>query len=114
MKRALLALFSLVALVAACGGANTIDSKSCPTAGTKLSYANFGQAFVSKYCGGCHTGGSSRGGVSIDSQANVQKWKADVFKQAAGSNTSMPPSGSTAPTQAERDQLAEWLACGAP
>ena len=36
-----------------------------------------------------------------------------IFVRAAASNTSMPP-GPSDPSVDDREQLAEWLACGAP
>jgi len=43
----------------------------------------------------------------------VHEHKARIFVRAAASNTTMPP-GPNDPSPDEREQLAEWLACGAP
>jgi hypothetical protein len=43
----------------------------------------------------------------------VVRHRERIYIRAAGSNDSMPP-GPDDPPRAERDKLAEWLACGAP
>jgi uncharacterized membrane protein len=95
----------------------------CPPAST-LTYANFGQPFMEQYCTRCHSStlsGDARMGApefhDFDSQLGVQR-VADHVDQAAGAgpastNDSMPPGGAR-PTLAERQMLAEWIACGAP
>lgn len=94
----------------------------CPPAST-LTYANFGQAFMGAYCTRCHsstlTGGARMGAPEFhdfDSQFGVQA-VADHIDQAAGAgpaatNTAMPLNAPQ-PSLAERQQLAEWIACGA-
>lgn len=94
----------------------------CPPT-SSLTYANFGQAFMMTYCTRCHdqalTGDARMGAPAyhdFDTQAGVQR-VANHIDETAGSgpaatNMSMPPSGSK-PTLAEREMLAEWIACGA-
>ena len=95
----------------------------CPTTQT-LTYANFGQAFFNSYCQRCHAGtvtGAARMGApadhTFDQIQDVQLLIDHIDEHAAagpaGVNTEMPPSGPF-PTEAERRQLGEWLACGAP
>ncbi|MEZ4297411.1 MAG: c-type cytochrome [Polyangiaceae bacterium] len=105
------------ALFAACdGGGEGGELPACPEGGTALTYADFGQPFFGKYCTSCHSAGS---GVSeaqdipLDSQSAVQSRIEDIFEEAGGTHTGMPPAGNAAPTAAEREQLAEWLSCGA-
>lgn len=110
-----------------CGGDDAVlgppTGATCPPS-SQLTYANFGQAFMESYCTRCHSStltGEDRMGATLyhdfDTQRGVQQ-VADHVDQAAGAgpdatNESMPPDG-TKPTLMERQQLAEWLACGAP
>ena len=107
---AVIAAVVVLAFALACGssGGGGGTGATCPS-GSKLTYSNFGQAFMDNYCVGCHQKFGSQAGVKADTSA---------IDSYAGSgpnstNTSMPKSG-TAPTDAERAQLSEWLACGAP
>lgn len=108
----LLLVASSVSALVGCSSGSTIDSASCPT-GSTLDYATFGKGFVEKYCSDCHTGSGQQGGVSLEGVGNIQKYKAEAYKEAGGENTSMPPSGKTAPSADERKKFGEWLACGA-
>ena len=87
---------------------------TCPTNST-LTYDNFGRNFFSRYCDQCHgTGGRTQ--PSLATQAAIRAQATSIDQEAAagpdGVNTAMPE-GSPAPTEAERRQLGEWLACGA-
>ena len=96
---------------------------TCPT-GSTLTYANFGQQFMTDYCTRCHSStlsGTARMGApafhDFDTQLGVQQ-VADHIDETAGSgpaatNQGMPPDGAK-PTLEERQKLAEWIACGAP
>jgi uncharacterized membrane protein len=97
----------------------------CPPGGSTLTWASFGQAFFATYCTRCHAstlvGGGARSGapagLNWDEHATVMA-NAGRIDAVAGAgprnvNTVMPLSG-VAPTEAERRQLGEWLACGAP
>jgi uncharacterized membrane protein len=119
------AMIVAVAVAAAgCGGGQTGPTGStCPTAST-LTYQSFGQSFMKSYCTRCHAStlsGPARHdaplGQDFDTQAGVQRSLADIDRTAAagpkGTNTSMPQ-GSPSPSDAERKQLGEWIACGAP
>ena len=44
---------------------------------------------------------------------DVRRLRDRIFARAATTNTSMPP-GPEDPNPEAREQLAEWLACGAP
>ena len=75
------------------------DALACdPT----VTYASFGMAFFQKYCGRCH----------IWDQAAAQE-QGDIIVGAGGPGGYMPP-GPPSPTDQERQQLASWIACGAP
>lgn len=111
MKGILLMLAVLTS--AALGCWEDMSSYSCPDGGTTLTYENFGQSFFSEWCVSCHggpNGYSSRAFTDVDT---IRAQAADIFKNAAEDNASMPP-GPDGPSKAQRDQLAEWLACGAP
>ena len=96
---------------------------TCSPAST-LTYATFGQPFMASYCTRCHSStltGDARMGATefhdFDTQIGVRVVM-DHVDQAAGSgpnatNDQMPPEGA-APSLAEREMLAEWIACGAP
>ena len=97
---------------------NVPTSKNCP-AGTKLSYTNFGAAFLSTYCTSCHNSeltGSSRVGAPEGSDFETYKlaavFLAQIKAKAGAGKTAMPPSGQV-PAD-ERKLLDEWIDCGAP
>jgi hypothetical protein len=108
----------LLALTGCGKGETTIDERPCPQGGTSLTYDDFGRDFLSKYCQVCHgQGGTDRNGAPSDYDfydvEMVRAFKDRIFARAAGDNTSMPP-GPDDPPAADREKLAEWLACGAP
>jgi uncharacterized membrane protein len=103
------------------GGVST--QTLCPT-GSTLTYASFGQAFFDSYCQGCH-GSTVTGAARMNAPANttfdmvedIRLHSHHIDEMAAAGpaavNTLMPP-GAPLPTEAERLQLGEWLACQAP
>ncbi len=100
----------LFALFSSC---TVSSSTSCASdGGTDLSYASFGQAFMTQYCTACHGSARAENGIRLDTLAKVQAYKSAVIAES-GTRTSMPPSGSTAPSSSERALLTEWLSCGA-
>ena len=117
-----LSLLAAVTLAAtacgACGKETTINDVPCPPAGTTLTYDNFGAAFMNTSCETCHgqADGDRKGapdGYDFDTLDAIRARKDRIFIRAAADNTTMPP-GPDDPSQADRDKLAEWLACGAP
>src|SRR5262245_52270347 len=125
----LLLAVSVAALPLACeddhdhasGGVST--QAVCPTA-SALTYANFGQGFFDAYCQRCHAStvtGLARMGAAIDHSfdtvEDIRLFSHHIDELAAAGpaavNMEMPPDGAM-PTAAERMQLGEWLACGAP
>jgi uncharacterized membrane protein len=117
--------FALVcaAAVGACHGHGEPTGATCPP-GSTLTYDNFGRAFMTKYCTRCHSSqlaGDARQdapeGHDFDTREGVVAVQDHVDQMAAAGpdavNTDMPPDGA-APSEAERYQLGEWLACGAP
>ncbi len=92
-----------------------IDDATCPPAGTPLTYDNFGADFMAAHCNSCHSTGISGAprAYRFDTRDEVLAHKDRIFIRAAGPNVTMPP-GPDDPPAADRDRLAEWLACGAP
>ncbi len=95
-----------------------------PPLGTALTYENFGKKFMEDYCIRCHdsklTGAARHGATSFhdfDTLFGIKAVKAHIdLTSASGpaaTNTSMPPDGKS-PSQAEREMLGEWIACGLP
>ena len=105
------------------GGGGSLPSGSVCGSST-LTYTNFGQQFMGSYCNRCHSSsvtGTARGGaptnVNFDSLQDIQAQLYDIDRTSAagpnGVSTSMPFNPPN-PTEAERQQLGQWLACGAP
>ncbi len=120
MSRALRRALALAALAgaAACGSWTELSDVPCPPGGTTLRYASFAEGFMGAYCNRCHSApeGDRNGaplGIVLDTYPGVYNLRERIFLRAAASNTTMPP-GPDDPPQAERDRLAEWIACGAP
>jgi cytochrome c5 len=95
----------------------------CPD-GSTLTYESFGQKFMSDYCLRCHSSsvkGADRKGApadhNFDSLAEIEILIDHIDQKAASgpesTNTSMP-TGDPKPSMELREQLGEWLACGAP
>lgn len=95
----------------------------CPPTST-LTYANFGEEFMTTYCTRCHSAtltGEARMGApefhDFDTLEGIIPVANHVDQTAASgpaaTNDSMPIDGAM-PSLAERQQLAEWIACGTP
>jgi cytochrome c5 len=96
---------------------------TCPP-GSTLTYANFGEPFMGSYCTRCHsstlTGSARMGATAFHDYDTIEGIRAvaNHIDETAGAgpeavNESMPPSGPL-PTMAERQMLAEWIACETP
>jgi uncharacterized membrane protein len=101
--------YMLLVSLAACTGASStgIAKVSCATDST-LTYANFGQAFVSDNCLSCH---ATKERPFLSTQAEVAANASKILDQAVYTNA-MPQNADI--DNAEREMLGEWLACGAP
>ncbi len=102
-------------LLCGCGAPPQVP---CPDGGTALTYDNFGRDFLARHCDRCHSASAvDREGapteIHFDSRVETAHWGDRIYARAAAENVSMPP-GPNDPPRAERDRLAEWLACGAP
>jgi mono/diheme cytochrome c family protein len=112
-----LACLAACAVLGACKD-ETIDDYPCPAAGTTLTYESFGRNFLTQNCQICHgQSADNRNGAppnfDFGTLDQVHEHRDRIFARAAAGNTSMPP-GPDDPPRADRDKLAEWLACGAP
>jgi uncharacterized membrane protein len=124
MKRLLFALGFCA--VAACGEDPLFGPPTeslCPTTQT-LTYDNFGKPFMEGYCTRCHSSelvGRERMGAptfhDFDTLFGIKAVSDHIDEVAAfgpaAMNHSMPPSDPR-PTDEERRQLGEWIACGMP
>ena len=77
-------------------------------AASPVTYDNFGAAFMSVNCTGCHGAGSR---TDTSSLASIRANAAGIIDQTVY-NVSMPQDSSL--TDAERIELGKWLNCGAP
>jgi uncharacterized membrane protein len=113
-----LELFALIFVTMTACKETTIDERTCPPEGTKLTYASFGKGFMDANCQTCHGAPThdrkgAPGSYDFGSVDDVRVHKARIFARATADNTTMPP-GPDDPPEAEREKLAEWLVCGAP
>lgn len=111
-------LLVATALASGCKAETQLEDYPCPKEGTKLTYDSFGRGFMAQNCQTCHGQPTAdrKGapeGFDFGSLDAVRDKKARIFSRAAADNVTMPP-GPDDPPGAERDKLAEWLACGAP
>ena len=130
LVRFIMAAAALAPILLACGDDHDDGSHNgtegvatgatCPP-GSTLTYAGFAQPFMTSYCTRCHSStltGSARNnaplGHDFDSEAGILAVAEHVDGRAAAGpnavNTAMPPDGAK-PSEAERRQLGEWLAC---
>src|SRR3954447_2257246 len=96
----------------------SLDDVACPTGGTTLTYEIFGNTSFAGYCNRCHSADLGMRDGAPDNfvfatAADVRAHKERIFARSAGPNDSMPPGPDDPPREA-RDQLSEWLSCGAP
>jgi uncharacterized membrane protein len=108
----------LLAFSPGCKAETSIEDYPCPPEGTKLTYESFGREFMAQNCQNCHGQPTSDRKGAPDSfdfgtVDAVRNRKSRIFVRAASDNVTMPP-GPDDPPAAEREKLAEWLACGAP
>ena len=114
--RALLPAVALALSVASGCGVQVgtpIDEHPCPPGGTTLTYDDFGQTFFETWCVRCHGGPNGYSSRAFTTADSIRAQADRIFLNAAADNTFMPP-GPDGPPSTQRDQLADWLACGAP
>jgi hypothetical protein len=96
---------------------------TCPPSST-LSYASFGMPFMASYCTECHASTlppDQRHGAPLlhdfDTRLGIVGVAEHVDETAAAGPAAVNvfmPAQDPRPTIEERQQLGEWLACGAP
>lgn len=102
----------ILGLVIAAVGCTTLDDQSCPP-DSKLTYESFGKPFFERECVWCHGGSKGQSARSFTTVESIRTQRERIFVNAAADNRAMPP-GPDGPSDADRQRLAEWLACGAP
>jgi uncharacterized membrane protein len=87
----------------------------CDERDPALSWENFGEGFVTRYCTSCHGAdvpeadrNDAPDGVDFDSLEDVVAWASRIEARAVDF-ADMPPGGGPGPE--ERHRLAEWLEC---
>jgi uncharacterized membrane protein len=113
MSRAALPLW--LGVLASCGGSSDTATFSCDR-DPPLSYANFGEGFLSTHCEGCHSSlipdnlrEGAPPGVSFSSYADVLSWAGRIEARSIDPSAGMPPGGG--PSEDDRRLLHEWLVC---
>lgn len=81
-----------------------------------LTWANFGEGFMTKHCTGCHSSLLPENlreeaplGVDFDTYQGVLDWAPRIEARSLGEAPDMPPGGG--PGAEELVLLAEWLTC---
>jgi len=104
------------------GSSGQATGATCPQ-GSELTYETFARDFMESYCTRCHASSlrsADRQGApsdhNFDTLAGLRATDPEhIDEQAAAgpnaNNTAMPPTAPT-PSNAERQKLGEWLACG--
>lgn len=92
--------------------------RPCPP-DSALTWENFGQPYMLSWCTSCHSSALDEAhraeapvGIDFDDLDGVRAQAERIWARSGDQNNTMPPAG-TAPAL-EREQLGEWLACGAP
>lgn len=90
----------------------------CPS-GTNLTWDNFAEQYVRRYCSGCHAASlvdDERSGapaeIVFDTHEDALSLRIEMIRYASANNAPMPP-GIKVPDD-ERALIREWLKCGAP
>jgi uncharacterized membrane protein len=121
-----LCLLPLLCTPSGCGSSDATGVASGAECDSKLTYKSFGRAFMTEYCTACHAStlaaAQRRGAPSdhnFDTLAEVRATDAEHIDATAaagpqGVNIAMPPEGYPMPSDKQRTQLGQWLACGAP
>jgi uncharacterized membrane protein len=86
-----------------------------------LTYANFGQAFLGKYCNTCHastlSGGQRRGapaGLDFDTPELAAKHAVGIMTRTAVKKNMPPAWAAPQPTDDERTKVQTWVSCEYP
>jgi hypothetical protein len=105
---------SLALLAAACGGSSSVscpnDAVACPA--TAPSYASSVSAIIQNHCIVCHSPGGQQSSRPFTTYPEVFSYRSSILNMVYACR--MPPAGQPQLAAAERTQLVDWLACGAP
>jgi hypothetical protein len=104
----------------ACGGDDGTAPKTaaCPVLASDCpaelpSYANEVAPLFAAHCGQCHSSDNPLGPWPLDNASDIADWSLSI--KADLEDCLMPPPDSDAPlSDADRQTLHVWLACGAP
>ena len=121
-------LVAISSIAPGCGGKDDDEGgmatgATCPTT-SSLTYESFGRSFMQMYCLRCHSEsvqGAARLGAPADHNFDdvaLIRALANHIDRNAGAGPSatneLMPANDPRPTLQERQNLSEWLACGAP
>lgn len=104
--------FLFVALLLTNCSSPKLEDHPCPP-GNTLTYQNFGQDYFQSYCVRCHGGPNGYSSRAFTTVESIRADRERIFTNATGDNPPMPP-GPDDPPEKLRQDLANWLACGAP
>lgn len=111
----------LVLALTGCGGEESEAASAdaavggfCDEDWPVMSWATFGQGFVTTWCRGCHSAEapSRRGapvGIDFDTEAQTLALADRVLARSTGRSADMPPAGG--PLEEDRLRLRIWLEC---
>jgi hypothetical protein len=85
---------------------------SCPAATATPSYSLDVAPVLRTYCTGCHAPGGQEHYLPLDTYHRVSGLAGLVEGEVGGCD--MPPPEASQPTQAQRNIVLDWIACGAP
>lgn len=104
----------MILLLLACGAAADSAAPGACDRQPSLTYANWGQGYLERYCNGCHSAhiatdqrNGAPTGVDFDDYEGVLRYSDRILARSL--DGTMPPGGG--PTEAELTMLQEWSAC---
>jgi uncharacterized membrane protein len=120
MKHAALALSALAVSAFGCGSSGgsctAPENPTCPATPPSFAGAVFPDV-IGPYCASCHSPSGVDTGTELVTYDEIYgkngSEAAEIYNQVFESCL-MPPAGSPALPAADRQQLLDWLACGAP
>ena len=111
MRSLVAPLVLVLAFALGCGGDDSSSEEgAADAAAPTLTWANFAEEFMTTYCYECHGPGDTLRDYSL--QDMVRGESASI--RAGIISSQFPIGDGPFPSQAERDQLVEWLDDGAP
>ena len=93
----------------------TVDALECPP---EMSWEIVAKPFLNTWCTSCHASALNPNdrmgapqGVDFDTWEGAAQWSDRIAAVSHGEGATMPPAGG--PTDAEREAIVAWVACGA-